>query len=212
MRYLANTAKKPKPWLVCSKDQTRPTLTHVNLTLDPPRKDKPRTGHLSATDSYCLVTVPVEFDDRDEEPKEGAFPIEALKAGDKIGAVFALKDGVREPGTGTLHPYPENPGQFPNADKLMPSEENVSSFHIAFNAALLKKLADAMGSEAVVLEFCAAPGEHLVIEQEGAEPFVMPANLRAIRVRPIEHSGGGTGAKVLDGPVGLLMPIRMASR
>lgn len=196
-----------KPWKAVSKDQSRPILTETWLTLDPEVKGQPRTGAVAATDSFVLVAVPVEFDE-DDDPTEGHLPAKALAECKRYGPIVKA-DTVRVPETGTDHPR-RDIGQFPRWQQLMPDEAHVSDFKVGINAKLLAKLADALGSEQVVLEFCVSPAAQQTAHVDGRD-YVLPSNIRVIRVRPLGgKSVGGPGASVIDGAIGIAMPIRLA--
>lgn len=192
MRFSCETPKHPEIEQACSKDPSRPVLCHPYLLIDP--KD-PIKGVVGACDSFVLVTIPVMFD-KDDKPTSGMIPAEAFKAlkksidgsmrvTEKEVKVFTRGEGVQ-----TFERY--DLGQFPRWDQLMP--EQVGSFAVGLNAAFLARVAKAIGSEVVVLEF---------LEDGSGNPHA----LRSIRVRPSAMAGGD----VHHGPMGLQMPIRVAS-
>lgn len=200
---------KAKPELACGKDLSRSAFLHPYLEVDKPVKGKPLTGRLSMTDTYKLVTLPVTFDD-DEKPTNGPIPKEAFAAVRKSKfPMKVMEDTIHifdPPGTRLARPEDVS---FPKVDQLMPDEDNISSFHVGINASFLKQAADALGSETVVLEFVIARSPQVEATLPGGEAYLLPANQRAIRVRPLQHVAGN-GSKVQDGPLALMMPIRLA--
>jgi hypothetical protein len=201
MKFAYEATGRPKLEAVCSKDKTRPALTEPYLRVDP--KDKGR-GVVAATNSYALVALPVEFDD-DEQPTDGFLPLTALKAKTQVGP-RVRGDEVLIVDDGTVHKRPDY-GQFPNWEQLMPDHEDLSDFKIGFSAKLLWELAQAMGTDGVVLEFNTAPGTPAMDKDGNA--WRAPANIRSIRVWPLGRRVGTTSS-IVDGPLGILMPIRLA--
>jgi hypothetical protein len=190
---------RARPDKVASKDQTRPILTTLNLRLKrsgAKGTGKVTGGFVEATDSYKLVRLPVEFEEGDE-PKAGLLPAEMF-AGKRVDDI-RLDDGqvVVSQGTETRTiPRPDNVGrEFPDVDKLLePVLAELGEFKVGLNAKYLYDLAQSMGTETVVLCFCAGKKGH------------EPNGLRPILVLP-DASSAGTFTK--DGPLGLLMPIRI---
>jgi len=211
----ATYGKTPKPEVVCSKDETRPVMTRPWLMLDKPKKKgQPVTsGRIVATNSYILTMLPVEFTE-DETPTTGAIERKVFTEGRKAenrGAVKLLGDKITVPGLDESFPPPDaDVGQFPDVDRLMPDEETISSFKVGLNAAFLKTLADGLGAEQVVLEFVVDREQNLATVGKTGETYLLPGNLQAIRVRPLDGQANRV-AGIVDGPVGIMMPIRIKS-
>jgi hypothetical protein len=188
---------RARPDKVASKDDTRPAMTHLFLRLR--RAGKKGTGKviggmIEATDSYKLVRLPVEFDDTDE-PTEGFLPA-AMFTGKQVIAMTVRNgevavtntDGVR-----TLERPDMNGRTYPDVDKLLdPILENMGPLRIGLNARYLYELAQAMGDDTVVLGF----------SRHGRGSF---NNLRPMLVLP----GTSSTTTERDGPLGVLMPIRL---
>lgn len=183
---------------VASRDESRPVLTTVELSLDAEQEEKGYvTGWLAATDSYKLALVPVSFA-KAEKPVAGLYPAAAVKAMIGGPCVFT-KDGVKVQGKdGEVVEHKRIEGQFPNWRMLMPEEGTLVQVgrRFALNAKLLYELAQGLGTETVILE-----------PTEAADGDANP--LRPIRVRGA-RSGNGNNRTVDEGPLGIIMPIRIA--
>lgn len=157
---------------------------------------------LQATNAYCFARVPVTIDNeaklRERVVEDQAIPLPpkalaALEAGPVVGAAYFDDDGSVTVDDVTYHPpnywapaedgLPATPGQFPDMAKLEPVQEKQSVFEIGFDADILIRLARAMGSKQVRVEFDTA------------------TTLRAFYVYPL-----GAGR---DQAKGMLMPIRL---
>lgn len=163
-----------KPSKVVSKDGVRPILTYAYV----------EKGNLWATDSYCLVRLPVKL-------KDGLIPRTVLEAAEKQHARFTdqgpeavrvtLKDGTVVEGVA------KSPGEPPEFKKLLsdakPKGEVVS---FAINAKLLANVAAGLGTDNVRITL---PKDEL-----DGNRYAKP-----IHVEPMQGSKGGEG---------LLMPIR----
>lgn len=173
---------KAKPEASASKDQTRPVLTHLYLRIT--GEGDARIGRLEATDSYKLVSIPVEVEDGDTE---GFIPVEVLKAARKASrgssAVQIEANGGLVIEDGTTYPRPE-PGTWPKTDQLIPTD--TTEFEVGLSARFLWDLAQAFGDDRVVVKFTAA--------KDGS-----PDPLRPIHVRPMGSAEG----------VAILMPVRV---
>ena len=208
MLFLSETESTPKMTKAISRDPSRPVLTAAYLHLGK-KVAKRRQGWLVGTDSYKLAALPVDFDE-DENPTAGPVSAEILKALEKakIGSRWD-GDKVVVDAVTYERPKAKDLGQPPKWEMLMPEEGTISDFRVGLNAAFVKDIADALGSEQIVLEFISGADLPLVDAGDG-ERYKIPANVRIIRVRPL-RGRGGSGHAVADGPVGLLMPIRVAS-
>lgn len=212
MRFLTS-GSTPKIEQAASRDDSRPVLTRPWLLVDKPKKGQaPTSGRVVACDSYILAVVPVEFNDQ-EKPAQGAIEGKVFAEGRKHEKRFSesvqlLADKTTVLGSEATFPPPDpNVGQYPDVDRLMPAEDAISHFHVGLNATLLKRLADSLGSEGVLLEFVVdkdvATAKIVGGVNDGNE-YRLPTNMSGIRVRPL-HSKG----EVADGPVGLMMPIQV---
>lgn len=182
-----------KPEKAVTKDMTRPVLTRIYLRISERVTGRGRSrrvhreGYLEATDTYKLVRVPVKVNDDDVQ---GFIPVEALTRArkQKLPEITAA-EGVR---VGDVTFDRPTDGQFPDAPSFIPEDEKIV-FRVGVNAAFLHELADALGSDQVVLEF---QGQE-VRTKGGALRGVLPEPRKPIRVSPLSESG----------PVGVLMPI-----
>jgi hypothetical protein len=176
-----------------SKDATRPVLTRLYLRISERVTGRGRSrrvhreGHLEATDTYKLVRVPVKIADDDVQ---GFIPVEALTRArkQKLPEITAA-EGVR---VGDVTFDRPADGTFPDAPSFIPEDENIV-FRIGVNAVFLRELAEALGSDQVVLEF---QGQE-VRTKGGTLRGVLPEQRKPIRVSPLDQSG----------PVGVLMPV-----
>lgn len=177
---------------VCSRDQSRPVLCAAYLDVD--------RAVLEATDSYKLVSVPVEIEEGDVS---GLIPSAALAALHKLpkraqpaslrcGEVVSLEvEGGRQE-------WPRPDGTFPQTERLIPEESARSGFRIRLNAKLLSELAAGLGGDDVTLTFTKVDAARLESDADEGVGF-FPSPLRPI----IVHNG------TPEHGVGLLMPIRL---
>lgn len=156
-----------------SKDPNRITLKNIHVS----------RRHARATNGSILAIVPIESSKNDTS---GWLTPDALKLGRKatpnsFGNVRIELNGAQVFTDGTSIPRPteEKP---PNIFRLLLDAHRNRKVKFGINASYLKDLADAIGTEEVVLEF--------------SKPD------KAILVRP--QSGK-------DGAVGLIMPVRINS-
>lgn len=162
-----------------STDKTRKVLQNVYLK-----------GHaLWATDGRCMVRLPIE---REEHDVDGFVTAEALKAARKVkspsGEVSLSLNGVQALSNGQQFPRPtsEQVGQWPNCELVYYlAVEQKTNFKISFDLELLNKVADAMGAEAVCLEF-----------EDSDKP---------IRVKPSFKKGSSIAA---PNAIGIVTPMR----
>jgi hypothetical protein len=141
--------KLPKNCLVekvASQDATRPAITLPYLDIDTDRK-----AHLIATNGAAMVKLPVEIAPEDAA---GYVPTLALKEGRKLtkrtDSIDLVCNGSAKLLNGATYPR-ESPYTFPNWRAVWPKEEG--KITLALDAALLYELAQAMGTEGVVLSF-----------------------------------------------------------
>ena len=142
------------------------------------------TRHALATDGRILAIVPVTTDGEDEP---GSMSPDALKHARKVSGkgLDSIRIGLNgaqilPDGTTMLRPEKHNP---PRVFRLLRRAFTPGSFTIGINASYLKNLADALGSEELVL-MCGQPTE-------------------AVLVKPIKGN---------PGTVGLIMPILINHR
>ena len=197
--------EKAKPEMACSKDETRPALFNPYLEVSKPKKkgEKPTEGTLHACDSYKLISIPVTFEGH-EDPTSGPIPKHVFAEARKAKQPIGIKGN--EVVVGATKTERGDDVSFPQVDRLMPEEENVSDFRVGINATFLKQTADAMGCESVVLEFV-VDRKQMLATLPGGESYLLPGNQQAIRVRPLAHSGGDH--TVQGGPLAIIMPIKI---
>lgn len=186
MRLVHETKKRPEVERAASKDAARPRLAR-------PQLDAERSV-LEATNSYMLVSVPVELDEGDTS---GPIEPEALKAQRKASkydpASLACDGSVRlETVDGTQEwPRPDL-GQWPNVPQLVPTA--FSAFSIGLNPTFLLELAKALGDpENVRIEFAMSRED-----VDDGNDWIRPSDLRPMRVT-VPRGGESFG---------ILMPIR----
>ena len=163
--------KLPKNCLVekvASQDSTRPAIGAPYLDID-----EKRTAHIIATNGAALVKIPVEIDGED---CAGYLPAVALKEARKLAKKFDSVDLVCNGSAKLLNgaTYPRGEGQFPNWRQVMPKEEGKTV--LALDARLLYELAQALGTEGVVLTFDA--DSHITVRAT-ATKGVQPASFEA---------------------------------
>jgi hypothetical protein len=194
VKLSGNATKLEK--ILC-KDDSRPILTHVFLDVD--------RRVVEATDSYRLVSIPVDVDDHDVTgliPRDAFLALQKAHAkhrgGHDTAPALYCNGSCRLEAAGTVQEWPTRPdGQFPDVAKLMPGPSQESAFRIAINARMLADLAAGMGTgDEVELSFLLPTG---VAGDEGGRDGWIPNNLRPIVVRPANPS---------NGEIGLLMPVR----
>lgn len=183
---------------VVSREKTRPVLARLHLRIVERitgrgrSKRVHRDGYLEATDSYKLVSIPVELDSDDVE---GFIPIEAItRARKEKLEQIAAGTGVRVGDVVFDRPIE---GTYPDVPRLLPADD-AFVFAVGVNASFLNEIADAFASSTVRLEF---PGT-VIRTPAGTFKGVQLSPNKPIRVRP------------LAGPVpeakGILMPTKLA--
>jgi DNA polymerase III sliding clamp (beta) subunit (PCNA family) len=157
-----------------STDSTRTNMTNIFIT----------KRHAMATNGHMLAVVPVTFESEDTN---GWLTPAALTQARKVtpksaGDVVISLNGAQEliDGTRIVRPTEEKPPKFVHLLRLAHKDRE---FKIGLDAAKLKALADALGSDELVLDFGSTKAAVLVT------PF---------------HSEAGT--------IGLLMPLRIDNR
>lgn len=140
--------RRYQPWLVASKDASRPVLTHVNLTIN--TIDGERVGFLDATNSYVMVRVPCELHADDTA---GPILVASLKHAAKTGqtkyesAELACVSKRCETPDGYAWPRPEV-GAFPDFDKIIsgPMAAKPAAGEFGISGVFLALVQRAMGS------------------------------------------------------------------
>ena len=138
-----------KPEKCVSKDPTRQALFHAFVD-----KTGEKKGFLNATNGIMAVRIPVDLE---ENETEGAIPVEAIKQSRKICSKesehleFTLSEKVMVQNQEVKSEYDRfNYLTFPKIQAVFPKTKPKA--FIAFNAAYLKCIADALGTEMVFLE------------------------------------------------------------
>ncbi len=172
-------SKGHKPEACVSRDETRPSLAQMHLDID--------AKVIVATDGHMLVKIPVQIDAADHS---GPVPVQALKAarteaGRGRGEVAMSLNGACVLPSGAQFPRGEV-GPFPDYNQVIPTAR--VPLRIGFNAAMLATLAQAMGTDGVVLTF------------DLAEVSANAAYIAPILVKPNESDNGA---------LGVLMPMRV---
>jgi DNA polymerase III sliding clamp (beta) subunit (PCNA family) len=175
--------KLPKNCLVekvASQDATRAAITLPYLDID-----GQRTAHVVATNGAAMVKLPVEIT---AEDVAGYVPTAALKEGRKLAkrtdSVDLVCNGSAKLLNGATYPR-ESRETFPPWRQVWPKEEG--KITLALDARLLYELAQAMGTEGVVLTF--NPGEPISVRAtatKACQPASFDARgiLMPIRIKP----------------------------
>ena len=154
-----------------SKDSTREQMNNIFVN----------KTHAMATNGHILARVPIELEKGDTE---GCLSPEALKLARKVtpknlGFAQIVLNGsqVMPDGTAMTRPTATPP---PQTEKIVNEADAGKKFTVALDASYLKDIADALGSDRLVMS------------------FGTPTS--AILIRPFEGD---------EGALGLLMPIRI---
>ena len=165
--------KLPKNCLVekvASQDSTRAAICLPYLDIDSDRL----TAHIISTNGAAMVKLPVEITPED---CAGYVPTAALKEGRKLAKKFdsieLVCNGSAKLLNGATYPR-ESRETFPNWRQVWPKEEG--KITLALDAGLLYELAQALGTEGVVLTF--NPGEPITVRAT-ATKGVQPASFEA---------------------------------
>lgn len=145
MKFLSETKKLPEVFRAASTDESRARLMHPELLIA-----EDGTATLAATDSYILVSVPVEVGENDVA---GPIPADTLK--EFIRAQNKSKHTLLElhceenriwfNGIGEIRQWERHDvGPFPNIQSLIPAE--TTDYTIGLNPKLLLAAAQALGS------------------------------------------------------------------
>jgi hypothetical protein len=134
--------------------------------------------HCMATNGTVLALVPITSEPEDTT---GLLSADALKAGRKLttareGSINIGLNGSQQLRDGTRIPRPTNVKQ-PRIFHLLRGAHRERQYKIGINATMLKMLADALGSEELVLEFATSTSAILVTPKhptDGAVGLIMP--------------------------------------
>jgi hypothetical protein len=134
--------------------------------------------HCMATNGTILALVPITSEPEDTT---GLLSADALKAGRKLtpareGTINIGLNGSQQLRDGTKIPRPEECKQ-PRIFHLLRGAHRDRQYKIGLNATMLKTLADALGSEEVVLEFGTSTSAILVTPKQqipGTLGLIMP--------------------------------------
>jgi hypothetical protein len=169
----------------CSTDKSRLVLSAAWLNVE--KKE------LVSVNGMCMAVLPVETGEHDVTgfvtPESIAM---SRKISGKKGTVEIACNGSLAVTDGPTYQRPDvdDLGTFPRYEQVIPKEDEYKSgFKVAFNVDLLKKIADALGTSGVVLEFSEKDGQ-----------------LHAIRVRPSALKEDKAPSPMA---FGVLMPIRL---
>lgn len=182
--------RKFKPELCASQDLTRESLAHVELDTE--------SKVMVATNGGCMVVIPVTLDSND---KSGPIHTDALTVARKAAKKLKQTDAeinangvLNIPAAGIDMQRPSERG-FVQWEQAVPKDRKVT---VAFNAKMLKDIADAIGSPDGVV--------YLSIGEE-LDPIVVWNGL---------GNGFGNGEADVQNsdrdPFGILMPCRFSLR
>lgn len=180
--------KDCKVELTASKDAHRPAIGEPYLDV------KDGAGFLVSTNGKAMAIVPVEVTDKDAS---GFLSGECLKAGRKLTRqdVVLEANGVATLTNGATMPR-EGVGRnekFPNWRQVVPAPDGYN-FTVALDAKLLWELAQAMGTQGVLLNLqtadankpilvgphkCGIFGDAVGFACEGAKGVLMPVSQKA---------------------------------
>ena len=162
---------------VVSTDKFRRPLTEAYLDTDGPQP------MLVATDGYALVVLPVEA----AKEEQGWISPAALKAARKLAkkadtleitcnGSLALNDGTQLPRSTDRS---EGFYRYPQWRQVIPATDRPVAFRVALNADYLKRVADGLGDDEVILEFSEAVHPILVTpckkdNRDGRKGVLMP--------------------------------------
>ena len=131
---------------------------HVYLDVD--RKE------IMATDGYCAVILPVEVEDGDHS---GLLSIESVKAIRKNKGQAACNGSVACKDASYTRPTSDT--SFPSVSDAVPREPREGEVLVCLDAALLKKVADALGNAVVCLAIVPGTMEPIRISTSRGEGY-----------------------------------------
>jgi hypothetical protein len=159
----------------CSTDDTRYVLNNPwTASVGEPDAEGYRPAKMVATDGRMMVVLPVLL-----EPGEtaGQIPVEAIKQARKERTPKLHANGSVTLPNGVVMPR-NHEVKLPAYEQVIPAEDRPVTYKVCFNAALLAKMQEAMGSEFVTLEF-ADPKDIIVVKGSKVEGigYLMPARM-----------------------------------
>lgn len=172
---------------IASTDATRYSITEPFLSI------KDGAARLVATNGKAMAILPVLLDEGDVQGYVSGAALKAARKTDKrcenitvfLNGVAKLADGATLPREGQA-----KDATFPNWEQVNPKDESAHTTTIAFDAKLLWELAQAMGTQGVILKI-----------KDNAAPFI------------ITPCGAGDFGEVKPACVnarGIIMPVRIS--
>ena len=188
--------KKCKIESAASKDKSRACLMEPYIEI--------REGgfaRIAATDGKILAVLPVECEDGEVSGYVSAEALKAARKGKLPEAEIHCNGALQVQGGATFPRMDSETFKFPKIDAVIvpPNEEihGCQRVRLVINTALLSRLAEALGSDAVVLE--------LQAEESTRGPLGLVVN-RPIRVEPTSEGHGDH--LPCAGAFGVIMPMR----
>lgn len=171
---------------IASDDARRYAICEAHLTV------KDGAGTLVSTNGAAMAIIPVLLDEGDVSGYVSENALKLARKQDKqsdfatvyLNSVAKLSDGSTMPREGTA-----KDATFPKWEQGVPKDESLHVQTIAFDAKLLWELAQAMGTQGVILR--------------------VKDGVSAILVSPTATSHQGWGKPACDSAKGVLMPIRI---
>lgn len=189
--------KKCKIEFAASKDKSRACLMEPYLEI--------REGgfaRIAATDGKILAVIPVECEDGETSGYVSADALKAARKGKLPEAEIHCNGALQVQGGATFPRMDSTEFSFPKIDAVTvpPNQEihGCQRVRLVINTALLSRLAEALGSDAVVLE----------LQAEESPPWRTPGLVvnRPIRVEPTSEGHGDH--LPCAGAFGVIMPMR----
>jgi len=163
--------KKYKLEKVVSKDPAREHLQNIWIT----------RHHAFATNGMILAAIPITAD---KEDTIGWLSADALKLARKQSSTDDIRielNGVQQLPDGTTLLRPDDSNTFPKIVPILLRSYRHRKSRVALNARLLKDLADALGTEEVVLELGKSSDEAVLIRSMAkgneARGLIMPIRM-----------------------------------
>ncbi len=166
------------------KNNFRPALVNVFLDCDEEQ------AKLVATDGHILAVIPVEA----TKEEAGLISPDVLKEARKAAPKKSDQAEVTCNGTlslpdGRVYPRPELQGlKFPTWRAVLPKNDG-HTFTIGLNAALLQRLADALGNDVVALTFnFDAPLGAIAVKGKEGHGVIMPVRVDGMGINTKPHA------------------------
>lgn len=135
---------KCKPEKAVCKDPTVPILCNPYLKIC-----EDGMGTLLVSDKFSVVKIKVEVSEQDTQ---GPVPVDAIVSGRKAGGVIRCEPGYCITSTGSAFPREdEKYPHFPPVEDLLHEAQVDGTLSLTLNAKSLLTLAQAMGTEVVIL-------------------------------------------------------------